>query len=42
MLPFIRALSRTRKRLVIRCEFTRVSNFLFNRMATALRASATG
>ena len=42
MLPFIRAHSRMRKPLVIRCEFTRVSNFLFNRTATALRASAAG
>jgi len=42
MLAFLRAHSRMRKRLVIRCEFTRVANTALNRTATALRASAAG
>jgi hypothetical protein len=42
MLPFFLAHSRMRNRLVIRCEFTRVSNFPLNRKAYALRAPAAG
>lgn len=42
LLAFVRAHSRTRRRLVLRGQFTRVSNILFNRTAPALRAYAAG
>jgi hypothetical protein len=42
LLAFVRAHSRTRYRLRLQGQFTRVSNIPLNRTATALRASAAG